>query len=117
YREFPSPAAASRILWSRGVAGILVNPFPAATVSSWAREFEWDRFSVVKLTNSAPELRFHVVRLSAFDYIATAIEEMIAKGYRRIGVLMSSSSSPRDDDARFGALLNYQHRRVVKGET
>ncbi|MDX2108878.1 MAG: hypothetical protein SFY80_01420, partial [Verrucomicrobiota bacterium] len=59
----------------------------------------------------------HLVRHSAFDYMAMTLAQVVARGYRRIAVPLSRTTSVLDDDARFGAVLNFQARKLPPGVT
>ena len=114
-REFSSPEAASQILWNRGIAGLVLSDYGMPWSEEERRRFNWGLFSVVKLSRGLPDLPFHLVRHSAFDYMATTLGQVVARGYRRIAVLPTHSGSTMDDDARFGALLNFQARKLPPG--
>lgn len=114
--QFASPEAAARQLWQEGVVGILLDPHKWP----WSREatlrFDWSRFAVVKLSRLMPYLPVHLIRHSPFDYIEETVSRVVGAGYKRIGVVMlQSTGSPRDDDARWGVLLNWSHRKLPLG--
>jgi len=118
--ELGTPERAGRQLWARGVSGIVLalqadEQVPSAWRESGRAKFGWERFSVVKLSRSMPDMRVDLVRLSALDYFMHAISEVVARGYRRVAVLMVTSSSERDNEARHGAFLAYAARRKPAG--
>lgn len=111
-RTFSSPASASQTLWNRNVAGLFyASPGAVPEKSGWATQFDWSRFAVIKFTRARPELRFDLIRHSAFDFASRAIREVVQHGYRRIAVLFSSSGVAEDDEARLGAVLGWQALR------
>ena len=115
--EFASPAAATRQLWQEGYGGLLVQPHRWAWTPEQTRAFGWHRFAVVKLTSSLAELPVHMMRYLPFDYMDLALREVAARGYRRVAVLMEESASAEDNDARWGALLNFHRRKRPSGMT
>ncbi|GAB4167626.1 MAG: LacI family DNA-binding transcriptional regulator [Terrimicrobiaceae bacterium] len=115
-RAGESPAKASLALWNRSVAGLYyASPSAVPVEGDWVHEFDWSRFAVVKFTRSRPELRFDLIRHSAFDYMARTVREVVARGYRRIGVLLGESTVGIDDEARLGALLGWEALRKPRG--
>ncbi len=111
--EFSEAAAASRHLWQTGVNGLLVARDMLPWEGREIAQFDWSRFSVVKTQRDADrELRFHVVRHSPFDYMKMALEQVVARGYRRIAVLLFHSVSEHDNLARLGALLAFREKRL-----
>ena len=114
---FASPEAASRILWSQGIVGLMVSDYEMPWSEEERQRFDWGRFSVVKLSRGLPDLACHLVRHSAFDYMAMTLAQVVARGYCRIAMLLMRTSSVLDDDARFGAVLNFQARKLPPGVT
>lgn len=118
--ELGTPAQAGRQLWARGVSGIVLTVqdeerLPAAWRPAGRARLGWERFSLVKLSRSLPDLPVDLVRLSALDYFMKAISEVIGRGHRRVAVLMVKSASERDNEARHGAFLAYAARRKPTG--
>lgn len=113
--DFPSPEKASRELWHRGISGLVLCP------PLWSEEgcgrFDWSRFSLVKSTRAMPDVPCHLVRLSPFDYMTATLQQVVDRGYRRLAVVLIQSESKTDDDARYGALLNFRERKMPSGVT
>lgn len=105
--EFPSPRAALRALWQRGIDGIWLDmeglPQQRWSEKEWAGA-DWDRFAVIKRTRVWPLLRFHLVRHSSFDFMLESLAQIFARGYRRVGVLLLRTPSGQDDLGRIGAV-------------
>lgn len=103
-------------LWHQGVAGIVLRAYIGAP---WPEEemaaADWSNFSVVKLSRALPALPFHLVRHSAADYMRLTLEKVVAAGYRRIAVILHTSASEVDDDARYGVVKAFQDRRCPPG--
>lgn len=114
--QLGTPSQAGRQLWARGVSGIVLyvqgdDQLPVEWGIYGRGQFDWERFSVVKLSRSLPDVRVDLVRLSALDYFMHALSAVVARGYRRVAVLMVASASERDNEARHGAFLAYEARR------
>lgn len=116
-REFRSPAEALRILWHRNVAGLfLSSPGALPEEREWVEAVAWERFAVVKFTRARPELRFPLIRHSAFDYAERALREVFAAGYHRVAALLRPSASEMDDCARVGAIEGWRSLRLRRGQ-
>lgn len=109
-----SPASALRVLWQQGTQGLILQPCLELATPAW-RHADWSRFSVFKSTRGLPELPFHLVRHGAWDYMHTTLSAVIARGYRRIAVLLHNSINPSDNLARLGAVLVSQERLFPAG--
>jgi len=78
-----SPARLQNILLTRNIQGILLAPLPHPI--KWPN-FEWDYFSVVRLSRATMGLPdFPLVTSAQFDGASLALQKMIEKGYKRIG--------------------------------
>lgn len=98
---------ALRELHARGCEGLLVQ-VPGADQHGEAES--WARFAVVGLASCA-RARFHHVRRAHFDDLTSAWEQLVSRGYRRIGAaILSHARDEPDDHARLGAVLVSQAR-------
>jgi LacI family transcriptional regulator len=77
------PRQLQRILIARGVAGILVPPH-AQPRSDWT-DFDWGKFSVVRFGRTVGALPVHSVTADQAANGLLAFNEILARGYRRIG--------------------------------
>ena len=114
FSDFESPRLMSRVLWARGVEGLLLltGGAPAGFGMADLDGMDWDRFSVVKISRGIDALRCMNVRSSVFSQTKAALERIAAAGYQRIGVMMlSHSASEEDDFARLGAVRAFQFLR------
>jgi len=91
-----SPQRHNKILLSRGVSGLILQPSPRLDES----QFDWSTFSVLSFGYN-PDRMFHTVTTDNFRAMTVSIDRAIKRGYRRIGLSMSSS------------LLNPRHYREV----
>lgn len=113
--EFGSIDQALKSLWNRGIEGIVLNPIALPWSEAAMAGANWNRFSVVKIGRSLGSLRFHLIRHSAFDYMLETLRRVFGRGFRRVGVILSDSSSTEDDLARMGALLGYREKLLPEG--
>jgi len=114
--ELPDPPeAASRMLWARGISGLLLERNFPRFMGAEMERFGWERFSVLKIGRARPELKFQLIRHSPFDYLAMGLEEAFRRGYRRVAVLLHRTPSERDDLARLGALLAFREWKLPPG--
>ena len=100
-------------LWQAGVKGLYLRAMPETALAFEAVDLS--RFAVVKESRAYPALRFHIVRLSAFDFMLETLRRVFDAGYRRVAVVSSSSVSEHDDLARFGAIAAFQQRLMPRG--
>lgn len=111
--NYRSPEQALRVLWQEGYEGLLLATGPhKAPFWGQAERFDWGKFAVVKLSRGLPHLAFNLVRHSAFDFMMTTLEEMWERGYRKLAVVLHTSSSLRDDQARLGAVLAFAEQHT-----
>lgn len=92
--EFPvnestPPRRVQEILLARGIHGILLPPH-GALGRNW-REFDWSKFSVVRLGLTVA-MDFHTVTADAVANAMFAFRRIREKGYRRIGLVAMNVS-------------------------
>lgn len=87
-----SESRMSNILWNRGISGVVVHPF-FQTLSESARDlslsFNWEQFIAVAISDM---LRNPILNRVLHDHYTSALrvmEELIGRGYRRIGLCLS----------------------------
>lgn len=98
----------AQILSSRGISGLLIGRLPPGMSEI---ELPWANFSAVALglTLNNPDL--HRVSEDAFASATDAMQRCMAKGYKRIGFVMSEpDDSPNMGDRWLGAYLRLQLR-------
>lgn len=103
-----TPARFAQILISRGINGLLIGRLPPGLSEI---SLPWEHFSAVALglTLNVPDL--HRVAEDAFASASEAISQCLARGYRRIGFVMSEpDDSPNMADRWLGAYLRLQYR-------
>jgi DNA-binding LacI/PurR family transcriptional regulator len=88
--RWPAGISAKRfeqILVTRGIQGILIPPHPVMPV--WG-DFEWNKFSVIRLGLSVPEPDSHVVTSDHQRAVLMAFERMSHYGYQRISLVVGA---------------------------
>ncbi|MDF3129473.1 LacI family DNA-binding transcriptional regulator [Kiritimatiellaeota bacterium B1221] len=112
---FDSPELLFKVLWNRGVHGVLlVDATYPWNVSKSVKE-ELKKFSIIKMSRSLPEIPCHFVRHSAYEFLIQSLKQVLARGFRRMAVLMMETPAGEDDESRLGAFLAFRHLYVKKG--
>lgn len=75
---------ANRVLRARGIRGLALLPMPA---HPFDLELDWNEFAVVAVGNLQTPHRFHRVGSDAFASMQIACDQLVAHGYRRIGLV------------------------------
>ena len=100
------------ILYSRGITGVIL--------ASHRREledpldFDWTRYSAVKIDVSPIRQPLHVVSNDQRSIIMLAMRRALAAGYRRIGLVMPRWWDEHVDLAWSGGFLALQHRLAAR---
>ena len=103
-----TPTRFAQILISRGINGLLIGRLPPGVSEI---HLPWEQFSAVALGLTLTKPDLHRVAEDAFASAAVAMNECLAKGYRRIGFVMSEpDDSPNMGDRWLGAFLRLQLR-------
>lgn len=97
----------SRILYNRGIVGVLVAPTPVARSRM---NLDWPRFSAVTIGYSLIRPDLHRVTPHHFHALLAADRKLRRLGYARIGFCIFEGTSGRVDDLWLsGALLTARH--------
>lgn len=93
------PEKVNHILWSRGIRGLII---PNISHDCFLRfngtlPIEWQRFSVVDIGGGLRKPDMYCVRHNHMNGMFTALDNLEALGYRRIGLCLRS-----EDDLRAG---------------
>lgn len=103
----------SRMLWSRGIDGVMIAPLGSDYELNGQRtfDFDWDRFSVVELAETLDEPRFDCARHDHFDGMLLALFSLERLGYRRIGLAMERVLDVRTRHRWYSAYLLWESVR------
>jgi LacI family transcriptional regulator len=103
-----TPARFAHILISRGISGLLIGRLPPGLSEV---HLPWENFSAVALGLTLPQPDLHRVAEDAFASATEAMHQCLARGYRRIGFVMSEpDDSPNMGDRWLGAFFRLQLR-------
>jgi LacI family transcriptional regulator len=102
-------ARLKKILFARGVRGILLPP-RGLLPPEWD-DFPWERFSAVRFGHSILKPRFHVVTSDQTSNGLQAFARMRDLGYDRVGYASSSSISTRHQG---GVLMAQSHLKPTE---
>lgn len=97
----------SRILYSRGIAGLIIAPTSAARSRL---TLDWPRFSAVTIAYSLLRPDLHRVTPHHFHAILNVDRKLRRMGYTRIGLCIYESTSGRVDDLWLAGALVSQRR-------
>lgn len=81
------------ILYARGIPGIVLAPMPPTP--GVPVQLDWSRFATVAIGHTFQEFQPHRVSNHQFHSIRLAMDRLVAKGLRRIGLVV-----PKMDDER-----------------
>ncbi len=101
-----TPGRFCDILTARNIHGLIIGRLPPGQ-SSLA--LDWERFSCVSLGMTLRSPVLHHVTENHFDTVWQAMQQCLARGYRRVGFVFSEANdSPRVGDRWLGAFLRQQ---------
>lgn len=95
------PAALTRTLTARGIAGVLLAPVSAPT--DYSSLLDWKKFAAVAMTYSVFEPRVHRVVTHHFDNAVRTFALLTQRGFKRIGLAMTSDMEFRANHSYSGA--------------
>lgn len=105
------PGSLTRTLLARGVPGVLLAP--VEDPASYAGLLDWTQFAAVAMTYSVVEPRVHRVVTHHFDNALRAFALLAQRGFRRIGLVMTTDMELRANHSYSGAY----HRAANMGGT
>lgn len=110
------PERLSRMLWNRGIQGILLGPLceQLGETSNRCAELKWDLFTAVTLSHSFSKPRLDCIEHDHFRSVRMVYNRLHAKGYRRIGLAMERHLDIRTDHRWLGGFLTEQHANAEK---
>jgi len=110
--DYPPGEAASNVLYARGVEGVLVSDMPLIT-EPFFKNRGWDRFTVVCCALGWLRVPYHVVNKDVFEGTRLVWQEVVNRGYKRIGGAMFRHTPIAEDDfPRYGASLAQQNELI-----
>lgn len=102
-----TPERLNDVLYARGIEGVIASPrsYPRNLQS-----FDFSRFSSVTFGYGLTHPDLHRASTNMMQGILTAINELMARGYLRIGLVVTEWIDHRADHTYSGALLYHQLR-------
>lgn len=100
-----TPKRLSNVLHARGIEGILVSPQSARLA---CRELDYSRFAAATFGYGLREPSLHRAAGNMTAGIQTAAGELLARGYRRIGLAITRWVDDRAQSNYSGAMLHFQ---------
>ncbi len=105
---------AGRVLYARGIRGILVPQF-AYTAKPHVLDIGVDNFCLACLDRGWNRLPFHIASPDSFEAVRAVWQEAVSRGYRRVGCAIIRHTPPALDDARrTGAAMYAQSEWVPR---
>jgi len=95
------PAALTRMLAARGVAGVLLGP--SSDPSDYSSLLDWSKFAAVAMTYSVFEPRVHRVVTHHYDNAVRTFALLDERGFKRIGFVMTRDMEFRSNHSYGGA--------------
>lgn len=112
--DYASGRAAAQVLYNRGIRGVIIPSMPAR-VEDYLRDEEWERFTIVCCTLGWAKFVYNVVTDDVFAATRLVWNEVVSRGYRRIGAAIFRHHPVAEDDyARHGGSLVQQEALVPK---
>ena len=93
---------ASQILRARNIVGLVITP---QLVFGSTLDLEWDHFSVVAIGYNLGTPKLHMVDTDEFSSMKLATEQVIARGHRRLGLVMIYDAEKRANQNWLGGYL------------
>ena len=95
------PAALTRMLSARGMAGVLLGP--SADPSDYSTLLDWKKFAAVAMTYSVFEPRVHRVVTHHYDNAIRTFALLDQRGLKRVGMIMTRDMEFRSNRSYSGA--------------
>jgi len=110
--EYPSGQTASKVLYSRGIRGLILACIPPDDLAPIVA-LDWDKFTVVSLSHGWGHVPVDAVGINYFESTRLVWREVAARGYQRIGAALFQESPASIVDAeRLGACYVAQQELV-----
>ncbi len=97
------PAALTRMLAARGVAGVLLGP--SSDPSDYSALLDWSKFAAIAMTYSVFEPRVHRVVTHHYDNAVRTFALLEERGFRRVGLVMTRDMEFRSNHSYSGAFF------------
>ncbi len=110
--DSPSPARLTEILLARGIRGVML--FPSGSISVSFPALDWRHFAVVAAGFHSRHWPVHRTALDQAGAMETCLDQLTARGYRRIGLGMTRALDARWGYTASGRYFVWQARQLGK---
>lgn len=104
-RDGMTPGRLAGILQARGIEGVIISPQSSQML---CEQFDYTKFSAATFGYGLREPSLHRSAGNMTLGIHRATEELMSRGYRRIGLAITQWVDKRAESAYSGAMLHYQ---------
>jgi LacI family transcriptional regulator len=112
--DYPSGEALSRVLFNRGIQGLLLAPLPHSK-GPMSLRLDWSKFTTVSCMLGWERPPLHVVEFDWFQAIRRSWAEVLARGYRRIGPAFLGHEPPSENDMACLGAVRAEQARLGRG--
>ena len=113
--EYRSMERASNVLYNRGIQGLILPYMPQGAETRLTGP-EWNRFAVVCCSFGWARAPFHVVAPDIFEGTRRVWQQVVARGYRRVGAaIFRHTPVAVDDHSRLGGCMVEQNALIPAG--
>jgi LacI family transcriptional regulator len=99
YEQYAKAARLGDVLYHRGYNGVLFSI--RGPVTDW--EFPWEKFSCLAVSFDHPSHRLHQVCSDWFNAVFVAMNDILARGYQRPGIVHFKRDNPSIDQRTLAA--------------
>jgi len=103
--------AVQRMLAARGIKGLLICPVPDP---SGHVDLDWARYSAVRFGYSMRDTILHTVTNSQYRTCFFAVEQLVRRGYRRVGYITEAGFNSRTGGHFLGGYLSAKAHFAMK---
>lgn len=100
-------ARMSRILISRGIPGVVIAPWPGTGLGEHLG-LEWDQFAAATVGYTLWQPNIHRACHDNFSTMGQALDELVRRGYRRIGLATCAEDDDRVNHHWLARFLTFQ---------
>ncbi len=108
----------SKILWNRGIQGVIVHPFNRKIDPQFAActlNLDWDRFTTVVMSDTLLRPAHNRVVHDHYESMLTTLDKLVELGYRRIGYYMGEQNDLVTHRRWQAAYLMYTSNAAERG--
>lgn len=100
-----NPERLNDILFTRNVQGVIIGPLPEPRGTF---DLRWEEFCAVSIELTFTEPLFDRIVHDSFSGMRLAMQQCLARGYRRPAVILTESANERTEGLNLGAFLMEQ---------